>query len=535
MKNQILNIKATLIITLTNLLIITSLFAQAPEKMSYQAVVRDASNDLLIDTQIGMQISILQNAVDGTAVYVETQTPTTNANGLVTVEIGDGTVVSGDFAAIDWSAGSYFIKTETDPAGGTSYTITGTSQLLSVPYALHAKTTNSINGGINYEEINNTPVTSHVDSSYIVEFNRDDEDYINFGTLSGFTNNASWSVIERVKMPVGTGADGGWHFFRGKAWADKEGDIAISISSTQIHAWIQKGGWVNATYTHSFNEEQWYNLCLQYNASTTTLELYVDGSLEVQVGSVSPQDDSGNTNNLFWGGQDVDPSKGQGDLYSETNIVITNQVWLQRVLTTEEIQNYDGHIDSDPAIFFSSEINSGSVTDGSGNSHDGINGNSPEYLLQTQSSSEFNDPLKINDEIILTGNIEITGDIDNYSSSGITVIAPVGTNSTGFGAALYMANDEKLKEANADAVATMPCVALAIETGTGHKEVLLQGFIKNDSWTWTVGAPIYVSTTTGAITQTKPSTSGQQVQIIGYAVSADMIYFMPNLMLIEIK
>jgi len=124
--------------------------AQAPEKMSYQAVVRDASDNLVTSTSIGMQISILQGSTDGTPVYVETQITTSNANGLVSIEIGstNATVVSGDFSTIDWANGIYFIKTETDPAGGTSYTITGTSQLLSVPYALHAKTAESISGGI---------------------------------------------------------------------------------------------------------------------------------------------------------------------------------------------------------------------------------------------------------------------------------------------------------------------------------------------------------------------------------------------------
>jgi len=133
---------------LTTGLLSVSLFAQSPEKMSYQAVVRDNSNTLVTNTSVGMQISILQGSASGTAVYIETQTPTTNANGLVSIEIGGGTVVSGTFASIDWANGPYFINTEIDPAGGTNYTITGTSQLLSVPYALHAKTAETITGDI---------------------------------------------------------------------------------------------------------------------------------------------------------------------------------------------------------------------------------------------------------------------------------------------------------------------------------------------------------------------------------------------------
>lgn len=126
--------------------------AQSPDKMSYQAVVRDAGNALVTSQAVGMQLSILQGSVTGTAVYVETQTPTTNINGLVSIELGSGTVVSGTFNSIDWSNGPYFIKTETDPTGGTTYTITGTSQLLSVPYALHANTADSIVGGVSVTE-----------------------------------------------------------------------------------------------------------------------------------------------------------------------------------------------------------------------------------------------------------------------------------------------------------------------------------------------------------------------------------------------
>lgn len=136
--------RAVLIITLTNLLISSSIFAQTPEKMSYQAVIRNSSDALVTNTQIRMEINILQGSASGTVVYTETQTPTTNANGLVSIEIGGGA----GFNAIDWSAGPYFIETKTDPTGGTNYTITGTSQLLSVPYALHAKTAETMSGGI---------------------------------------------------------------------------------------------------------------------------------------------------------------------------------------------------------------------------------------------------------------------------------------------------------------------------------------------------------------------------------------------------
>lgn len=123
------------ILTLSALLIAATVtFAQVPLKLSYQAVVRNTSDELVANTTVGIKISILLNSPTGSEVYTETQTASTNENGLLSIVIGNLVTLS-----IDWSSGTYYIKTQIDPAGGTSYTISGTSQLLSVPYAFYSK------------------------------------------------------------------------------------------------------------------------------------------------------------------------------------------------------------------------------------------------------------------------------------------------------------------------------------------------------------------------------------------------------------
>ncbi|HZV43855.1 MAG TPA: hypothetical protein VFF90_05235, partial [Saprospiraceae bacterium] len=119
-----------------------SLEAQSPLKMSYQSVIRDGAGDLVVNHSVRTKISILKGSANGTVVYSESHSITTNTNGLATLTIGAGTVNSGSISAINWAQGPYFIKTETDPTGGINYTIIGTSELLSVPYALY-----SANGG----------------------------------------------------------------------------------------------------------------------------------------------------------------------------------------------------------------------------------------------------------------------------------------------------------------------------------------------------------------------------------------------------
>lgn len=118
--------------------------AQTPEAFKYQAVARDAGGQILANQSVSFRISILQGSASGTSVYSETHAATTNTFGLVNLEIGDGTLASGDFSAIEWGADTYFTQIEMDASGGTNYQLMGTSQLLSVPYALHAKTAENV-------------------------------------------------------------------------------------------------------------------------------------------------------------------------------------------------------------------------------------------------------------------------------------------------------------------------------------------------------------------------------------------------------
>ena len=150
---------------------VVSLFAQAPQKFSYQAVLRDAGGNLAANQNVSVRISIVQENEYGASVYVETHSVTTNANGLVTIEVGAGNPILGSFADIDWSYGSYYLKSEVDPAGGNNYSITGVQQLLSVPYALYAgNTTGGFSG--DYNDLINTPDIPTVPTN-VSAFNND--------------------------------------------------------------------------------------------------------------------------------------------------------------------------------------------------------------------------------------------------------------------------------------------------------------------------------------------------------------------------
>jgi len=204
---------------IATVLVTAGVFAQLPEKMSYQAVIRNGNDQLVANTMVGMQISILQGATDKTTVYKETQTPTTNTNGLVTIEIGAGTVESGDFSTIDWADGPYYIKTETDPDGGSTYTITGTSQLLSVPFALHAKTVENItetDPDYAGSEAANITATDITNLSNLSGINSGDQDITGIAVNEQAIKDTASQI--RADMPASGNTTGEMLYWDGSEW-----------------------------------------------------------------------------------------------------------------------------------------------------------------------------------------------------------------------------------------------------------------------------------------------------------------------------
>lgn len=154
------------IISLYIFLISTAIFAQVPQGISYQAIALNNSGNPVVSSNVGIRLSILNNSATGTVLYTETHTKTTNAQGLFNLVIGQGTSTFGTFNTINWNVNSKFLKVEMDVAGGTNYVLVGTTQLLSVPYALAADSLITSPGeGITLVSPNGTPYQLTVNDS----------------------------------------------------------------------------------------------------------------------------------------------------------------------------------------------------------------------------------------------------------------------------------------------------------------------------------------------------------------------------------
>ena len=119
---------------------------QAPDLISYQAIIRNSSNELVSNVSVGTRISILRGTAADVLLYQEEHSVKTNLNGLIYLNIGSGAPLFGTMSGIDWSKGPFYVKSETDPTGGKNYTLVVVSQLLSVPFSIYAKSAEKVTG-----------------------------------------------------------------------------------------------------------------------------------------------------------------------------------------------------------------------------------------------------------------------------------------------------------------------------------------------------------------------------------------------------
>ncbi len=183
-----------IIYTFLALLLSASIYAQAPQSFKYQAIARDGSGQILDNQNISFQISILQGSTTGTSIYTETFTTTTNQFGLVNLNIGTG-ISNDDFTAINWSSNTFFVQIMMDQAGQSNYQLMGTSQMLSVPYALHAKTAENTFSG-DYNDLSNTPDLSNYDTDVTDDFDGDYNNLTNTPDLLNYLTNETDPVFD---------------------------------------------------------------------------------------------------------------------------------------------------------------------------------------------------------------------------------------------------------------------------------------------------------------------------------------------------
>ena len=287
---------------LSAVLISANLWAQAPQSFSYQAVIRGSNNDLVANKPVGMKISLLQGSENGTTVYVETHKPTSNANGLVSIAIGGGAVVSGTFASIDWSKGPYFVKTETDPAGGSSYSLITTSQLLSVPYAFISgngiKNVSNLgdtlflqNGsfviipGLSNANPKTKPISGYGSNITDVEGNSYKTVYI--GTQQWMAENLKVSKYsDGTTIPNITG-NTEWSYLTTGAWSYYNNDVANNAKYGKLYNWYAVSKYSNGnrnvcpTGWHVPTDSEW-TVLTDYLGGTT-----VAGGKMKEVGTTS--------------------------------------------------------------------------------------------------------------------------------------------------------------------------------------------------------------------------------------------------------
>ena len=237
---------------------------------------------------------------------------------------------------------------------------------------------------------------------YVARFQGTDEDYVDFGPISDAMSGTSWTIIERIKLPVGydgagyhlSRADGGTLRLEGAdtllldGTGTSIGDFAFQLNPSEPfnQIWVQI---VGADRTHSMGHnvdgglaaDTWYEIALRYDDGS--IALFVDGDNVAGDTTGSSFNDSGNTNRLVLGGIDAGTATGEGALMGEGDIVIGNVAFYSRALSYDEIKGYIGLVDpGDADLEFATDITASGIGDASGSGITGTSGGSPEFVME---------------------------------------------------------------------------------------------------------------------------------------------------------
>ena len=189
-------------------------FAQVPQGISYQAIALNGSGNPVVSSAVGIRLSVLDDSATGTVLYTETHIKTTNAQGLFNLVIGQGTLVSGTFNTINWGTNSKFLKVEMDATGGTTYVAVGTTQLLSVPYALAADSlVTSAGEGITLVSPNGTPYVLTVNDAGELSLPTSSQPSTAFSNLYLYGTFNSWNASTALQFAGSSGNFIGYKYF----------------------------------------------------------------------------------------------------------------------------------------------------------------------------------------------------------------------------------------------------------------------------------------------------------------------------------
>ena len=268
------------------LLSVGLLYPQSPDMFNYQAVARDGQGNVIANQSIGIKVSILQGSANGTAVYEEEHTASTTDQGVLNLMIGDGSVLSGTFADINWKSGTYFLEIGMDASGGTSYTTMGTTQLVSVPYAKYADSSGTSFSG-NYNDLSNTPVFTDWDQNVSDDFSGDYGDLSNKLWMNRndttYTNDVVGIGTDNLAANLTVQGNGGT---REVSVRDNYAFVDLNATSGNSGYWLSSNGDVKGSL--------WYNvsndLLILQRSDNIQDDISIDQNRNVGINTWDPQE-----------------------------------------------------------------------------------------------------------------------------------------------------------------------------------------------------------------------------------------------------